>query len=123
MTHVQAAFPKTAPLRLVSLTADPAHDKPEILRQFAGDFAAESERWFFLTGEKRDVYALAIEGLKLTVIDNEKDREPDEDLFIHSQKFVVVDRSGNIRAYVDGDEPETVPQLIRAVKAVLKEKP
>jgi protein SCO1 len=122
MQQVQAAFPKKAPLRLVSLTADPAYDTPELLRQFGNNFQADHERWFFLTGKKPDVYSLAINELKLTVIDNEKDRKPDEDLFIHSQKFVVVDRSGGIRAYVDGDEPETVPQLARAVKALLREK-
>lgn len=122
MGQVQAAFPQTGQLRFVSLTADPAYDTPDVLRQYGQRFGAEPGRWFFLTGAKADVYALATKELKFTVIDNEPPRKPDEDLFIHSQKFVVLDRTGRIRAYIDGDEPETVPQLVLAVKTLLKEK-
>ena len=65
---------------------------------------------------------MAIKELKFTVIDNEADRKSDEGQFIHSQKFVVADRDGRIRAYIDGDEPQTVRQLTRAIEALLKEK-
>jgi protein SCO1/2 len=121
MHDVQAAMPATAPLRFISLTADPKFDTPEVLREYATRFQADPTRWFFLTGNKPDVYRLAIDELKLTVIDNEKNRAPDEDLFIHSQKFVVVDAAGHVRAYIEGDEPATVDQLVRTAKALLKE--
>jgi protein SCO1/2 len=122
MQQVQAAFPETAQLCFVSLTADPAFDTPEVLRQYGNRFQADPGRWFFVTGNKSDVCSLATKELKFTVIENEQDGQPGEDLFIHSQKFVVADRGGRIRAYIDGDEPQTVPQLTRAVEALLNEK-
>jgi protein SCO1/2 len=121
MRQIQTAFPETAPLRLVSLTADPAYDTPEVLRHYAKRFQADPARWHFLTGAKAEVYSVAINELKFTVIENEEDRKPDEDLFIHSQKFVVVDRNGRIRAYIDGDEPQTVPKITSVVAALLRQ--
>jgi len=121
MREVQAAFPATARLRFISLTADPEFDSSEVLRKYGNHFQADPQRWFFLTGEKSDVYGLAIDQLKFTVVDNERDRKPGEELFLHSQKFVVVDATGHVRTYINGTEPNTVPELIRVTKALLKE--
>jgi protein SCO1/2 len=122
MEQVQAAFPETVPVRFISLTADPATDTPPVLRQYGSRFHANPARWFFLTGKKSDVYAFATQELKFTVIDNGGDRKSDEDQFIHTEKFAVLDRRGRIRSYIDGDEPQTVPKLTRAVEILLKEK-
>jgi protein SCO1/2 len=122
MHQMQKAFPETAPVRFISLTADPEYDTPEVLRQYADRFQADDTRWFFLTGTKSNVYSLATKELKFAVVDNEADRKPDQDLFIHSQKFVVGDRLGRIRGYIEGNESGTVSQVTRTVRILLKEK-
>ena len=33
-------------------------------------------------------------------------------IFIHSMKFVILDSAARVRAYVDGDEPETVTRIM-----------
>jgi protein SCO1/2 len=39
------------PLRIVSISVDPAHDTPAALRAFARKIAADPARWTFLTGD------------------------------------------------------------------------
>jgi protein SCO1 len=122
MKAVQDQLPKSAPVKLVSLTADPTFDTPPILKQYAARFQAQSGRWEFLTGPKRDVYALAMEGLKLAVQENPNTNVA-EDAFIHSTRFVLVDRSGRLRGVsFEGEDEGAVPDLVRAVAQLVKEK-
>ena len=108
-------------VRFISLTADPAHDTPGVLREYGRRFPADPARWFYLTGAKSELYRLAIDDFKFTVLDNQEKRQPDEDIFIHSMKFVILDSAARVRAYVDGDEPETVTRIMSAVSALMKE--
>lgn len=99
MSELQAALPTNAPVKLVSLTTDPAHDTPRVLASYAGRFGADANRWQFLTGPKADLVKLAVNSLKLTVLDTEEaKRTSPNDLFIHSTIFVVVDKQGRLRA-------------------------
>lgn len=122
MRELQGSMPDAGRVKFVSLTADPVFDTPQVLRRYADGFQADHARWFFLTGSKPEVYKLAVDELKFTVLDDERERQPDEDLFIHSGRFVVVDGLGRVRAYVEGDEPETVEQVKAAIRSLLKEK-
>jgi cytochrome oxidase Cu insertion factor (SCO1/SenC/PrrC family) len=99
MADLQAALPANAPVKLVSLTTDPAHDTPRALASYAERFGAHPNRWQFLTGPKADLVKLAVNSLKLTVLDKEEaKRTSPNDLFIHSSIFVVVDKQGRLRA-------------------------
>ncbi len=114
-------LPSQQPVKFVSLTADPLRDPPEVLKQYAERHGIDQSRWHFLTGSKRDVYALSVGGLKFTVLDNETKTTPD-DLFVHSTKFVLVDKRGKIRGYFEGTEEEERKQLVLAVKKLAREK-
>ncbi len=99
MAELQAALPTNAPVQLISLTTDPAHDTPVALARYAERFGAVPSRWQFLTGPKADLVKLAVNSLKLTVLDKEEaKRTSPDDLFIHSSIFVVVDKQGRLRA-------------------------
>jgi cytochrome oxidase Cu insertion factor (SCO1/SenC/PrrC family) len=69
MAKLQTDLADVPELRLVSITVDPQHDTPPILSQYAARFQADSERWFFLTGDKGTIYRLAREGFRLGVVD------------------------------------------------------
>jgi protein SCO1/2 len=76
-----------------------------VLKQDAEHFKADPARWWFLTGSKKQIADVAIDGLKLTAM--EKDpakREDAADLFIHSLLMVVVDRQGRVRAAFESTE-------------------
>ncbi len=102
MADLQAALPTNAPVRLVSLTTDPAHDTAPVLARYGERFGADPARWLFLTGPKPDLVKLAVDSLKLTVLDkDEAKRTSPDDLFIRSSIFVVVDKQGHLRAVVE----------------------
>src|SRR5438445_1927832 len=56
MSELQAALPPEEPVVLVSLTADPDFDTPEVLRRYGEERGASADRWHFLTGQKADLY-------------------------------------------------------------------
>ena len=114
MQELQAAIPADLPVKLISLTTDPAYDTPGILQDYAQRFRADSNRWWFLTGLKSEVVRLAVDNLKLVMMDkDEAQRESPNDLFIHSTLLVVVDKQGQLRATFESlprdlDEEESV---------------
>lgn len=58
-------------VRLVSISVDPEHDTPEVLRDYVQRFHADPNRWLFLTGDKAAIYRLAQKGFRLSVVDPE----------------------------------------------------
>jgi protein SCO1/2 len=120
MKELQAKLPNT--VKLVSLTTDPTYDTPEKLKKYSGNFSS-SDNWLFLTGPKAVIKNVAVAGLKLAVEETpEAERENPNDLFIHSTKFVLVDQLGRVRGYFDGDDPQSTPEILSAVKALEREK-
>ena len=69
MARLQDAFAAEPDVRLVSITVDPAYDTPEVLTHYAQSFAAQPQRWLFLTGDKAMIYRLVREGFRLGLLD------------------------------------------------------
>ena len=89
----------------VTLTTDPEFDTPEIMKRFAISHGAKSQNWDFLTGEKSEIVRLAVDELKLTVLDKpEREQASPEDMFIHSSYFVVLDKQGRLRGALESLE-------------------
>lgn len=123
MRRIQDRLPRGRPVRLVSLSADPAHDTPDVLLRYGARYGSDSNRWYFLTGPKADVYRLAIDSLKFSVVEKpEGERTAWEDLFIHSSAFAVVDRSGRLRAMVQGELPDAEERILGHVRGLLEER-
>jgi cytochrome oxidase Cu insertion factor (SCO1/SenC/PrrC family) len=122
MAELQAALPADQPVRLVTLTTDPAYDTPEVLQAYAKRFGADPARWQFLTGTKSQIVRLAVNGLRLTAVEKEMgERESPEDLFIHSTILVLVDQRGRVRATFETDQPDLNSRVLTAVNALLTE--
>jgi protein SCO1/2 len=121
MIALQKEISGRAPVKFVSITADPLRDSPSVLKTYAERHGIDQSRWHFLTGLKRDVYALSVGGLKFSVLDNEDKTNPDN-LFIHSTQFALVDKQGKIRGYFEGTEEEDRKQLSLAIKKLAREK-
>jgi len=79
-----------AKVRIVSITVDPAHDRPDALLTYSKHFEAAPDRWFFLTGPPSALNHLTMDGLHLSPVDG---------TFDHSTKFVLVDSNALIRGY------------------------
>jgi len=123
MSNLQRILPSDPAIRLVTLTTDPGFDQPDVLKQYGSKFDANFARWSFLTGPKREIARVAVDGLKL--IAEEKppnERTAPEDLFIHSTIFVIVDKQARVRGSFDSSEPDFEKRVRAAVKKLLKEK-
>jgi protein SCO1/2 len=117
MQRVQKAFAQEPDVKLVSFTVDPETDTAEILAEYAKGWGAIAGKWFFVTGEKKALYALARQGFKVTA--QPGDGGPHD--FIHSTRFILVDRQGNIRGYYDGTEKASVNRLIQHIRLLMSE--
>ena len=111
MTSKMSQMQKTLPtaVQLVSFSVDPRNDTPEVLKAYAASRNADAARWRFLTigpeQDPSDVYTLA-RGMLVTALPAK-----DENPIIHSEKFILVDGDGKIRAYYDSNDTEQMKQL------------
>lgn len=109
--------PSFADIALVSHTVDPEYDTPEVLNDYAYEKRANTDKWSFLTGDKTELYTLGAEGYFLAA--SEDVLAPGG--FLHSEKFVLVDRQKRIRGYYDGTNIEDVDRLFDEIRILLKE--
>lgn len=122
MARMQAGVPRGSRVRFASLTADPAFDTPAVLEKYAQRHGAEGERWHFLTGPKAEVYRLAMEGMRFSVVENESAKGGNlEEQFIHASSFAIVDRRGILRAMVQLEDPRCVERVLELVERLSKE--
>ncbi len=120
MASLQARLP--AGVRLLSLTADPAYDTPEVLARHGTRYGTDPDKWWFLTGTKAAVYRAATNSFLFAVMENpEPEPAKLEDLFIHSADFKIVDRHGRLRAVVYGEETNAVERILGLVKQLRRE--
>ncbi|MDG1350848.1 MAG: SCO family protein [Crocinitomicaceae bacterium] len=116
MKRVQSAYEKDINVVILSLTVDPDNDNPEVLKSYAQTHGAIKGKWFFLTGAKAKLYALARKSfflLKPAEAKNQGDVGSD---FIHTNNFVLIDKNRQIRGYYDGTNPEEVNELIEDIE-------
>lgn len=119
MYRVQEAFKEDSNVMFLSHTVDPETDSVEVLAAYAKEVNADTKRWNFVTGGKKELYDIAYSGYFLNVLEAPEDAGGEDD-FIHSETFVLVDPDKHIRGLYDGTNPSEVDRLIRDIK-VLKE--
>lgn len=109
---------KTNPkVKFISHTIDPDHDKPEILLQYAKSLNVNNDKWYFVTGIKDSLYALAYRSYLIRA--GQGDAMPVS--FEHDPTLTLVDNNRHIRATVDGLAPEKMDELIDAIQLLLTE--
>jgi len=100
-------------LKLLSISIDPEHDTPKVLKVYAAKDTIDTKQWKFLTGDKQKIYDLAGKGFKLSARD-------DGGNFTHSSRIVLVDKSGIIRGYYNALQEMDVERLAIETKMLLK---
>lgn len=100
-------------VKLVTITVDPVHDTPEVLREYAESYRADPKRWHFLTGAPEKINGYLVNQFLLGTEENKG--VPESEMFIHSDKFVLIDRDRNIRGYYSGIEDEDLENLRTAI--------
>jgi protein SCO1 len=123
MAEVQAGLPARSTAQLISLTTDPEFDTPPVLQQYATRFNADPARWHFLTGTKLGIASVAVDSLKLGTMEIPPDKRTNQDdLFVHSTVFILVDQRAQLRGvYETGDESEPWGQVKSRLLAAIKQ--
>ncbi len=120
MSEIQAMLAPSAPVKLVTLTTDPTYDTPEVLSQYGRRFGAQTDRWWFLTGDPRALANLAIDGFKFVAATKPpEERTSPTDLFVHSTCFILVDQAGRARGVYYGQDPDMKEHLARDIGSLL----
>ena len=112
MNIIHKSFKEDNNVRIVSISVYPEYDTPEILKEYASRYNANTDKWHFLTGPEESVKNIIKTGFKIGDY---------EDIIFHSEKFALVDISGNIRGYYSGMKTEDMSKLKKDIKKLLKE--
>ncbi|MFL5244284.1 MAG: SCO family protein [Gemmataceae bacterium] len=130
MARLQKELADQKDVRLVSISVDPEHDTPKVLKAYADSFRADPNVWLFLTGDKDKVYQLIFDGFHLGVDQaTGSDRKPGREV-THSSRLMVVDRRGHVRGMFEGlavdlqGKPvDDVPQVRKRLEQLRREQP
>ncbi len=68
LVRFQKEFQAAKDFRLLSISIDPGHDTPGVLKRYAEAHRADMDRWYFLTGEMKAIEKLVTKGLRLPFI-------------------------------------------------------
>ena len=121
MSGLEASLRDLSDLRFVSFTVDPVRDTPAKLKAYAAIYTKEENKWFFLTGPKAEIYRLSNGGFKLSALDLPANQvTPGEDALVHSERFVLVDREGQIRGYYSGTDSRSLETLKEDIRDLVK---
>ena len=94
-------------IQFLSFSVDPERDSVHRLKAWADRFQVDPGNWWLLTGDKKTIYDLALNDMKLGLVDG----EGVDSLFIHTDRFVLIDRNRNIRGYYHGLDSISVSKL------------
>jgi cytochrome oxidase Cu insertion factor (SCO1/SenC/PrrC family)/Cu/Ag efflux protein CusF len=98
-------------LVLLTVTFDPARDRPEVLADYASQWQIRADGWRFLTGEVAEVRRVgALFGVQAF---------QEEGLMNHSSRTAIIDRRGVLAASIEGNR-FTATQLGDLVDTLLK---
>jgi protein SCO1/2 len=127
MLQIEKTFFGNPNFGIVSISIDPEHDSPAVLKDHSELLGVKSSNWNFLTGDKTYIFDLANKGFNLYAGENSKVKGG----FEHSGLFALIDKNGNIRCrkdefgnpilYYDGLEKKGVRDIQQDIAILLKE--
>lgn len=120
MSKVYQAFRGQNDVAILSHTVDPETDTVEQLKRYSLKFDADPLQWIFVTGNKDSLYKMAIKSYIVPVTEDTTNTDVLPD-FIHTEKFILVDKEKHIRGIYDGTNEGSVKQLIGDIKTLQSE--
>lgn len=95
------------PVQIMSHSVTPQADSVSVLQAYAKKQGANPDLWWFLTGEKKDIYKLARQSY-FSCLDEGDGGFQD---FVHTENIVLVDGLGRLRGFYDGTDSKAMSQL------------
>ncbi len=109
------------PVNLVTFTVDPKRDTPEVLAKYADFYQADPNQWFFLTGDRDELYSLINRSFLMPVMED-KNPEPGFEI-IHTTNLCLVDAAGRVVGKYNSVKEEDMALLRRDLDRLLAAQP
>jgi protein SCO1 len=118
MKRLQDSFLKNDSIvQFISISVDPGHDSVPQLRKYADRFNVNHDTWWFVTGNKKEIYDFAFNELKASVTDVNIDTA-----FLHTENFFLLDSSRVVRGWFNGFDTVKQAELVRDIPLLMLER-
>jgi len=102
---------------ILSHTVDPETDTRDVLKIYAETNGINTKKWWFLTGDEFFIHEHGGQGYLLNV----KKDSTAQGGFLHSEMFILVDKSLHIRGIYDGTNTAEVDRLMNDINKLKTE--
>ncbi|WP_428653330.1 SCO family protein [Runella sp.] len=119
MKKIQDSYRNNKDVVLLSYSVTPWIDTPERLKEYAQHKGVISGKWHLLTGAKGEIYDLA---RKSYFAEENIGYTKDSTQFLHTEHFLLVDKSKHIRGIYNGTLELEIQQLIKDIEILSTEK-
>ena len=118
MKFIEEAFSNDPRIAILSYSVTPWIDTPDKLADYVEFNDIKTNNWHFLTGNKSEIYSLARESyFAEETIGFSKDSTD----FLHTEYFVLVDKTKRIRGIYNGTLMLEAQQVVKDINALLEE--
>lgn len=116
MERIADKYKDNSSVLILSHTVKPEEDSVSVLKAYAEDHHADPSKWFFVTGKRNEINRLA----RKSYLVGGTEGNDDED-FVHTQYFTLIDTQKRIRGFYDGTDSTEVNKLIADIEVLLRE--
>jgi protein SCO1/2 len=118
MKKLQQSFEKNPEIvQFLTISIDPEHDSVFKLRQFADKLNINHDTWWFVTGNKSEIYNFALKEIKASIADSNVDTA-----FIHTENFFLLDTNRIVRGWYNGFDTASQAKLASDIPTLMLEK-
>ncbi|WP_299063419.1 SCO family protein [uncultured Polaribacter sp.] len=107
MSELQEFYKNDSDIMFLSHSVTPVMDSVSVLKKYADKKGVIDGKWNVTTGAKKHIYELARKSYFAVL----EEGNGDENDFIHTEQFVLVDKERRIRGYYDGTEKADIEKL------------
>jgi protein SCO1 len=105
-------------VHFISMSVDPERDSATVLKKYGDRYGINPDVWWLLTGPKKSIYDFAFGELKLGI----QDGNGIDSNFLHTDKFILLDKDRVVRGYYDGLDTASLARLAEDITIVMLEK-
>jgi len=114
MHEVQKKIIADDEVMLLSHSVTPEIDTIAQLKRYANEKGVNASKWNLVTGDKKQIYELARKSY--LAVKDDGDGGPFD--MIHTENFMLIDKSLQIRGFYDGTDLEEIDRLLEDIKTL-----
>lgn len=103
--------PDSSIAQFISFSVDPETDTVARLKKYADHYGIDPGNWWLLTGNRDSIYNYIFQELKVDKLDT----VPINPDFVHTTRFVLIDKNFNIRGFYNGLDSSSLDKLSKDI--------